>query len=93
MPPPEQPHFVAWCFCSTCQQRFTGPVTLQLAIVLWAKHAHDVETSPTRLATAASYTVALNAAGEHVEAARLERGTLVGISRNTVSQPESRLYS
>ena len=48
-PPPGEPRFAAWISCSTCEQGFTGQVLLRLAIALWAKHAHLVETNERRL--------------------------------------------
>ena len=48
-PRPPAPTFAAWVSCSTCKQAFTGLVQLRLAIALWAKHAHKVETDGTRI--------------------------------------------
>ena len=69
MPPPPTPHFVAWVSCATCKQRFTGLVELRPAIALWAKYARAVETDGKRL-------VAPGDAGDHTEAAWLQRGVM-----------------
>ena len=71
-----QPHFAAWLFCATCKQGFTGLVQLRLAIALWAKHARAVETDEERLQAVDMYSDAIGDAGEHAEAARLQRGAL-----------------
>ena len=75
-PLPGEPTFTAWVCCSTCKQRFTGQVQLRLAVVLWARHARAVETDEERLCAAFEYSTALQDAGEHAEAARLQRGVL-----------------
>ena len=75
-PAPLTPRFVAWVYCSTCKQRFTGLVALRLVIALWAKHARTVETNMERIVAAVTYAGALFAAGESAEAERLERGLL-----------------
>ena len=72
-PKPPAPHFAAWVYCSVCKQCFTGHVKLRLAIVLWAKHAHNVETDEERCAAMSLYAVALAEASEYVEAVRLGR--------------------
>ena len=74
--PPGESRFAALLSCSTCKQRFTGLVQLRLAIALWAKHARAVEANPERLIAADVYAVALRAAGESAESARLRRGIL-----------------
>ena len=53
-----------------------GQVKLRLAIALWAKHARAVETDQTRLTAVSDYAAALGDAGEHADAARLQRGVL-----------------
>ena len=68
--------YAPWISCSTCKQRFTGLVQLRLAIALWTKYARLVETDDERLAAAASYATALDAAGERAEAVRLKRDIL-----------------
>ena len=74
--PPGEPTFTSWQSCSTCKQDFTGLVQLRLAIALWAKYEHLAETGCMRLAAASAYALALETAGEHAEAARLQRGLL-----------------
>ena len=81
VPPPPAQHFAAWLFCSTCKQHFTGLIKLRLAIALWTRHASKLETNQERLAAASSYADALGAAGEHSEAARLQRGILGTMTR------------
>ena len=75
-PPPPASYFVAWIFCSTCKQRFTGQVRLLLAIAPWTKHSRAVETDGQRIGAAASYAAALDDAGGGAEAARLQRRSL-----------------
>ena len=76
VPTPPAYHFAAWVYCLTCKQKFTGLVQLRFAMTLWAKHARAVETNLERLLAATLYTMALSAAGEHAEAARLQRSIL-----------------
>ena len=61
-PPPPEPHFAPWTFCSTCKQRFTGLVRMRLAIALWATWAvHAMETDDKRLVAADESTPRLSA--------------------------------
>ena len=74
--------------CSTCKQRFTGQMQLQLAIALWSNYAHEAETDNDRLEASSLYAMILGRAGEHAEAARLKRGILDVETRT--SGPEHR---
>ena len=80
MPTPPTPHFTPWIYFSTCKQSFTGlvklRVKLRLVVALWKKHARAVEMNLERRLAVNVYLMALSVAGEHAEAARLQRGIL-----------------